>query len=84
MTLATEAQEVTRADELIGQARVLLVVADRASDLRTALVAVRQALDITTLLSQELRGIAAVEKPTHHAQRREDRFSRPARKPRAG
>ena len=81
---ATEAIEVSRAEELIRQARALLVVADRSPDLRTALLAVREALAITTRLSETLRGIAAVQDPTQDAQRREDRFSRPARKPRAG
>ena len=79
-----EAQEVSRADDLLAQARALLLRADRSSDLRTALLAVREALDITTRLSEELRGIAAAGDPTREAQRREDRFSRPARKPRAG
>ena len=81
---ATQAQEVSRANGLLAQARALLLRADRAPDLRTALVAVREALKITTLLAGELRQIAAVEESTQDAQRREDRFSRPARKPRAG
>ncbi len=84
MTLATEAADISRVNELLARARVALVVADRASDLRGALLAVREALEITTRLSEELRGIAAVQEPTREAQRREDRFSRPARKPRAG
>ena len=79
-----EAQEVSRADELLAQARAFLLVADRAADLRTSLVAVREAFEITTRLSETLRQIAAAQDPTREAQRREDRFSRPARKPRAG
>ena len=55
------AAEISRLEELIRQARARLLQADRASDLRAALVAVREALDITTRLSEELRGIAAVE-----------------------
>ena len=78
------AVELSRADDLLAQARALLLQADRASDLRAALVAVREALDITTRLSETLRQIAAAQDPTREAQRREDRFSRPARKPRAG
>jgi len=81
---ATQAQEVSRADDLLHQVRALLLHADRASDLRTALLAVREALDITTRLSEELRGIAAAGDPTREAQRREDRFSRPARGFRGG
>ncbi len=76
MTLAkaTQAQEVSRADDLLAQARALLLRADRLSDLRTALLAVREALDITTRLSETLRQLttpAAVE-PTQDAQERED------------
>ncbi len=63
--------EITRANELLAQARALLLVADRAADLRGALVAVREALDITTRLSEELRGIAAAGDPTEDP-RRED------------
>ena len=81
---ATQAQEISRAEELIRQARAQLLQADRASDLRAGLVAVREALDITTRLSEELRGIAAAGDPTREAQRREDRFSRPARGFRGG
>ncbi len=84
MTLATEAADISRVNELLARARVALVVADRATDLRTSLVAVREALEITTRLSETLRQIAAAQDPTREAQRREDRFSRPARKPRAG
>jgi hypothetical protein len=69
---ATEAQEVSRACDLLTQARVALLVADRSTDLRTALVAVREALSITARLSGELRGIAAVEEPTREAQACED------------
>ena len=76
---ATEAIEVTRAEELIRQARALLLQADRASDLRAALVAVREALDITTRLSETLRQIAAAQDPTREAQRREDCSQAPAR-----
>ncbi len=61
-------------NELLARARVLLIVADRSSDLRSSLVAVRQALDITTRLAEELRGGAAVEDPTRGAQACEDRF----------
>ena len=69
---AAEAVEITRAHELLAQARVLLLVADRSSDLRTALLAVREALDITTRLSETLRQIAAAVEPTQDAQERED------------
>ena len=79
MTLATEAADISRVNELLARARVALVVADRASDLRGALLAVREALEITTRLSEELRGIAAAGDPTEE---REDRFSRPARRSR--
>ena len=71
---ATEAIEVSRADELLRQARALLLRADRATDLRTALVAVREALDITTRLSETLRQIAAAVEPTQDAQEREVAF----------
>ncbi len=81
---ARGAADISRADDLLAQARALLVVADRASDLRTALLAVREALDITTRLSETLRQIAAAQDPTREAQRREDRFSRPARGFRGG
>ncbi len=66
--------DISRAADLLRQARVLLIVADRSSDLRGALVAVREALDITTLLREELRGIAAVEAPAREAQAVEDAF----------
>jgi len=71
---AAQAQEASRADDLLAQARALLLRADRSSDLRTALLAVREALDITTRLSETLRQLttpAAVE-PTQDAQERED------------
>ncbi len=76
MTLAkaTQAQEVSRADDLLAQARALLLRADRSSDLRTALLAVREALDITTRLSETLRQIAAAVEPTQDAQEREVAF----------
>ncbi len=61
---ATRAQELIGVNELLRQARVLLLRADRARDLRTALLAVREALEITTRLSDELRGIAAAQDPT--------------------
>ncbi len=64
--------EVSPAEDLLAQARVLLLRADRARDLRNALVAVREVLDITTRLSEELRGIAAAGDPTEDAQKRED------------
>ena len=84
MTLATEAADISRVNELLARARVALVVADRASDLRGALLAVREALDITTRLSETLRQLTtpAVEKPTQDAHEREDGVSRPARRPR--
>jgi len=69
---ATEAIEVSRANELLRQARARLLQADRASDLRTALLAVREALDITTRLAGELRQIAAVQDPARNAQAVED------------
>ncbi len=88
MTLAkaTQAQEVSRADDLLAQARAVLLRADRATDLRTALLAVREARAHVELLSVTMRGITtpvAVD-PTREAQRREDRFSRPARGFRGG
>jgi hypothetical protein len=76
--------DISRADDLLAQARAVLLRADRSSDLRTALLAVREALDITTRLSETLRQIAAAQDPTREAQRREDRFSRPARGFRGG
>jgi hypothetical protein len=69
---ATQAQEVSRADDLLRQARARLLQADRSSDLRTALSCVREALDITTRLSGTLRQIAAAVEPTQDAQERED------------
>ena len=71
---ATQAQEVSRADDLLAQARALLLRADRSSDLRTALLAVREALDITTRLSETLRQTAAAVEPTQDAQEREVAF----------
>jgi len=71
---ATQAQEVSRADDLLAQARALLLRADRSSDLRTALLAVREALDITTRLSETLRQIAAAGETTQDAQEREVAF----------
>ncbi len=71
---ATEAQEISRADDLLAQARALLLRADRSSDLRTALLAVREARVHVELLSETLRLLttpAAVE-PTQDAQRREE------------
>jgi len=81
---AAAAVEITRAHELLAQARVLLLVADRATDLRTALLAVREALDITTRLSETLRQLTtpAVEEPTRDAQAVEDGVSRPAQRSR--
>jgi hypothetical protein len=68
---ATEAIEVSRADDLLAQARALqsetlslLLRADRASDLRTALAAVREARVHVELLSETLRQIAAAVDPT--------------------
>ena len=66
--------DISRAGDLLAQARALLLQADRASDLRAALVAVREALEVTTRLAGELRGIAAAGEPTHDAQEREDCF----------
>jgi len=71
VTLATEAADISRVNELLAQARVLLIVADRSTDLRSALVAVREALEVTRRLSQELRH-AAVEEDTREAQACED------------
>jgi hypothetical protein len=71
---ATQAQEVSRADDLLAQARALLLRADRARDLRTALLAVREARVHVELLSVIMRGLttpAAVE-PTQDAQEREE------------
>ncbi len=61
MTLAkaTEAVEVSRANELLAQARALLLVADRATDLRTALVAVREARSTVELLAVTMRQLTA-------------------------
>ncbi len=61
MTLAkaTEAQELSRADELLAQARALLLVADRATDLRTALLAVREARSTVELLAVTIRQLSA-------------------------
>ncbi len=69
MTLATEAADISRVNELLARAR-------------TALLAVREALEITTRLSETLRGIAAVEDPAREAQACEDCVSRPARRSR--
>jgi hypothetical protein len=81
---ATEAIEVSRADDLLSQARALLVVADRATDLRTALLAVREARVHVELLSVTMRQLTtpAAEEPTQDAQEREDCVSRPARRSR--
>ena len=83
MTLAkaAQAQEVSRADDLLAQARALqsetlslLLRADRASDLRSALECVREARSNVELLSVTLRQIAAAAacEPTQDAQERED------------
>ena len=76
MTLAkaTEAQEVSRADDLLAQARAVLLRADRATDLRTALLAVREARAHVELLSVTMRGITtpAVQDPAQDGQERED------------
>ena len=66
--------EVSPADDLLAQARVLLLRADRATDLRSALVAVREARVHVELLSVIMRGLttpAAVE-PPQPPQERED------------
>ena len=74
-------QEVSRAGDLLAQARALqsktlslLLRADRASDLRGALECVRDALDIASRLSETLRQIAAAVEPTQDAQAVEDCF----------
>ena len=72
MTLATEAADISRVNELLAQARVLLIVADRSTDLRSALVAVGEALEVTRRVAEELRGVAAVEEDTREAQACED------------
>ncbi len=74
--------EVARADDLLRQARALLLVADRARDLRTALLAVRDARVHVELLSVIMRQVAAAEESTEDAQEREDCVSRPARRSR--
>jgi hypothetical protein len=73
---ATVAIEVSRADDLLGQARSLLLRADRSSDLRTALLAVREARVHVELLSVTMRQLttAAAEEPTQDAQAVEDCF----------
>jgi hypothetical protein len=73
---ATQAVELSRADDLLAQARALLLRADRATDLRTALLAVREARVHVELLSVTMRQLttpAAVE-PTQDAQEREVAF----------
>ena len=78
---ATEAQEVSRAGDLLAQARALLLRADRASDLRAALTAVREARSNLELLAVTLRrgGELAQEEPAQDAQEREDGSQAPAR-----
>ncbi len=73
---ATEAIEVSRANELLRQARAVLLQADRAADLRGALVAVREARVHVELLSVTMRQLTtpAVEEPTQDAQEREVAF----------
>ncbi len=73
---ATGAQELSRANDLLAQARALLLRADRSSDLRAALECVREARIHVELLSVTMRGLttpAAVE-ATQDAQEREDCF----------
>ena len=83
MTLAkaAQAQEVSRADDLLAQARALqsetlslLLRADRASDLRSALECVREARSTVEELAVALRQIAAAVEPTQDAQAVEDCF----------
>ncbi len=69
---ATVAIEVSRVDDLLAHTRALLLVADRASDLRSALLAVRAARAHVELLSVIMRQVAAVEEPTQEAQACED------------
>jgi hypothetical protein len=81
LTKATQAVELSRAGDLLAQARALqsktlslLLRADRASDLRTALECVREARVHVELLSVTMRGITtpAVQDPAQDAQERED------------
>ena len=68
--------KVSPADDLLAQARVLLLRADRATDLRSALVAVREARVHVELLSVIMRQLTtpAVVEPTQDAQEREVAF----------
>ncbi len=69
---ATEA-DISRVNELLARARVALVVADRARDLRGALVAVRAARSNLELLAVTMRQLTpAVEEATQDAQRPQD------------
>ncbi len=68
-------QEVSRAGDLLAQARALLLRADRATDLRTALSCVREARSTVELLAVTMRQLAAwAQEPAQDAQEREDCF----------
>jgi hypothetical protein len=69
---ATVAIEVSRVDDPLAHTRALLLVADRATDLRTALLAVHEARVHVELLSVIMRQVAAVEDATQEAQACED------------
>jgi len=71
-----EAQEVSPADDLLALTRALLLRADRATDLRTALLAVREArvhVELLSVIMRQLTTPAACE-PTQAAQEREVAF----------
>ena len=81
LTKARGAVEVSRAGDLLRQARALqsetlslLLRADRASDLRTALSCVREARSTVEELAVTLRQIAAAAacEPPQEAEERED------------
>ncbi len=69
---ATVAIDISRAGDLLAQARAVLLQADRASDLRGALVAVSAARVHVELLSVTMRQIAAAEDAAQDTQARED------------
>jgi hypothetical protein len=60
------------AADLLAQARALLLQADRATDLRTALLAVREARAHVEELSVTMRQVAAVEDAAQDTQRPQD------------
>ena len=68
--------EVSPADDLLALTRALLLRADRATDLRTALLAVREARVHVELLSVIMRQLTtpAVEEPPQDTQEREVAF----------